>query len=321
MNKAKKLSKEERYEIHILLQKGYSMRSIARAMNRSPNTISREIRMNSVLGEYIPKKAAHKARVRKKYSRFAWKKINENNELRIFIVEKLRCHWSPDEISGYMKKYKFEWCVSKNSIYRWLYSSRGQRYCRYLYSKRYTKKKRGYTSKRSMIPNRIDISRRSLGAERRSEYGHVEADTIVSGKRGSGALLVSVDRKSRYVRIQKMVSLSPREMVERMNDVTKQMEVKSITFDNGIENRHHKRIGVPTFFCEPYSSWQKGSVEHVNKMIRRYIPKGSDISKVSKETIERIQYILNGKPRKILGYRSALEIAKEAGIIKSECPN
>lgn len=91
--------------------------------------------------------------------------------------------------------------------------------------------------------------------------------------------------------------------------------VKSISFDNGIENKNHQELGLPTFFCDPYSSWQKGGVENGNKMIRRYIPKKTNLSEVSQDFIDHIVSIINNKPRKILGYKTALEVARRSGVL------
>ena len=249
MKKRKKLSKEDRLEIEILKGRGYGIREIARVLKRSPNTISRELRLNKVKGKYDARKADHKAYVRKKYSRFEWKKINENVELKIFIINCLKKHWNPAEIAGYMKRKNLSFCLSKNSIYRWLYSTQGIPYCRYLYSKRYTKKPRIEKIKRVIIPNRVSIERRSGNIEYRREYGHLEVDTVVSGKRGRGALLVAIDRKSRYVEIKKLSSMKPREMIDTLKDTLCERTVKSITFDNGIENRYHQELNIPTYFC------------------------------------------------------------------------
>lgn len=310
MRKAKKLKKEERLEIGILVEKGYSMRSIGRAMGRSPNTISAELRRNRQKrsGAYDAKKANHKAYVRKHYSRFQWKKINENRELKEFIIKKLKEHWNPCEIAGYMKRNNMEWYISKNSIYRWLYSTQGSPYCQYLYSKRYTRKKRVKKTQRVMIPNRVGIAERPLGATNRSRYGHFECDTIVSGKRGSGAVSVLIDRKSRYVVLNKLDTLKPSEHADVLKQSLKTLAASSVTFDNGIENKQHELLCIPTFFCDSYSSWQKGSVENVNKMIRRYLPKGTNLSLIPQATLDAIASTINKKPRALLGFRSAYDI-------------
>lgn len=91
----------------------------------------------------------------------------------------------------------------------------------------------------------------------------------------------------------------------------------SITFDNGVENKQHKMLGVPTFFCEPYSSWQKGGIENANKMLRRYFPRGTNFRIISQKAVDRVVAIINNKPRKILGYKTALEVSSACGMMKS----
>jgi len=307
MNKGD-LIKAERLEIKILLNKGHSMRDIGKAMERSPNTISYEIKVNSVNGVYDPHKAHLKAQVRKKYRRFQYSKIEKCPEIKEIIIDKLKQHWNPDEIAGWLKRNHRELYVSKSSIYNWLHTGRGDRYCDLLYSKRHYVKKHIKKTKRVLIPDRVGIEDRPLGAANRSQYGHYEADTVVSGKCGTGAILVLIERKSRRVCLWKLKGMKPAPCAEYLRKATEVLNVKSITFDNGIENIYHQDIGVPTYFCDPYSSWQKGSVENVNKMIRRYIPKGTDMIHVSQLHLDWIADRINKKPRKILGYRSAYEV-------------
>jgi len=311
-----KLKREERLEIAILLNKGYSRREIAKSMDRSPNTISYEIKVNSVNGKYDPIKAHAKARKKKRKSKFQWKKIEKNKELKKYIIKGLKKHWNPDEISGRMRKEKEPFYASKMAIYDWLRSNRGQGYCKYLYSKRHYKKRRkGIKTERVMIPDRMGIDKRFLGADNRTRYGHWEEDAVVSGKRGKGALAVMSERKSRLVIARKTESMSPGEHAGKVKDMILGLKVRSITYDNGIENRNHKKLGVPSFFCDPYSSWQKGGVENVNKMIRRYLPKGTNISRISDNRISKIVSIINSKPRKILRYKTALEVARDNGVL------
>lgn len=322
MKKGKDLSQTERLEIGILLEKGYSKRSIARVLNRGHNTISYEIKKNSVKGIYDPLKAHQKTRIRKRMRKLQWSKIEMYPILKRFLIEKLKCHWNPDEIAGYMKRYPKQYpiYVSKTAIYEWLRTARGERYCKYLYSKRKYVKKRKTKHKRVLIPNRIDLEQRSIGIVNRSRYGHWEDDAIVSGKQGKGSLSVSSERKSKLVKITKCNSMSPKEHIKAHKNTVLEYKVLSKTFDNGIENIYHEKLhplGIKTYFCEPYSSWQKGGVENVNKMIRRYIPKGVNISKISEGYIQFVEDRINKKPRKILGYKTALEVASEAGIIKN----
>ena len=176
-------------------------------------------------------------------------------------------------------------------------------------------KRRKKKTQRVMIPHRTSITKRSVGNENRSRYGHWEEDTVVSGRNGSGALAVMIERKTRLIRIRKLKSMKPSEHVATLQSVVSPLKVLSMTFDNGIENKRHHELSIPTFFCDPYSSWQKGSVENVNKMIRQYISKGSDISKFSEEYIQWVENRINKKPRKILGYKSAEESAIMGGVI------
>lgn len=319
MKKQGKLTSAERLEISILLEKSYSLRAIGRAMGRSPNSIAYEVRMNQTMGGYDPLKADRKARLRKRMGKFQWRKVRQDQALEEYIVEKLRVHWNPDEISGQMRRERLPFYASKTAIYAWLYSASGQRYCQYLYSKRYTKKRRSAKqTKRGMIPDRVGLDQRPLETKTRESYGHFEGDTVVSRKGGKGGLSVLLERKSRFLAVRKLASLSPRENLQKIQAMKKRLDIQSITFDNGMENRQHGQLGIPTFFCDPYSSWQKGGVENGNKMLRRYFPKGTDFKDVSQQQIDRAVQLINKKPRKILGYRSAWEVARERGVVLKE---
>jgi transposase, IS30 family len=317
MTKKPKLKLVDRLEIKILLDKGYSYRAIARSMGRSPNTISYEVEVNGGMFGYSPVNANIYARTRKKDTRKEWSKIEHIPDLKTHVIEGLEKHWNPDEISGRMKKEKKSWYISKTAIYEWLRSIQGQQYCINLYSKRYHKKKHAKKTERMMIPNRVSIEKRFLGADNRTRYGHWERDSIVSRKGCSGGLSVGYERKARLITATKVVSMSTFEHMEAIQRQSNIYKTLSITFDNGIENKQHQTLGVPTFFCEPYSSWQKGGVENGNKMIRRYFPKGTNFRKISQRKIDEVISIINNKPRKILGYKTALEVARACGIIKT----
>lgn len=305
-------------EIEILLGKGYSFRDIAQALERSPNTISYEIRVNGGKTGYRAANAHIYARTRMKDKRWQWSKIEADPYLRSYIVAGLRSHWNPDEIAGAMRQERKPFYASKTAIYEWLRSIHGQRYCPLLYSKRYRKKKRrGVSSKRTLIPNRTGIEFRPRGAQNRSRYGHWEGDTMVSAKNtaSKAALSVICERRSRYVEARTIDNLKPASHASAVSTMMQNKKALSLTQDNGIENTDHEQLGMPTFFCDPYSSWQKGGVENANKMIRRYIPKGTDLSSIPQEYLDQIVSIINQKPRKILGYRSALEVARAAGVV------
>jgi len=317
MKKRGDLTRAERLEIGILLTKGYSLRSIAKEMKRSPNTISYEIQRNCVRGRYDPLKADAKARLRKRMRRLEWSKIEKVPRLKTFIIEKLKERWNPDEIAGYIKRTRVVPYVSKTAVYDWLRTSRGERYCIYLYSKRKRVRKRTEKITRVIIPNRIGIELRFRGATNRSRFGHWERDTLVSKKGCPGGVAMHGERKSRLLLGKKVWSMSPHEHAAATQRIEEGVVMKSATMDNGLENRDHESWGMPTFACDPYSSWQKGTIENLNKMFRAFFPKGTDFSTVSQQQIDTACRIINGKPRKILGYRSAMEVATEAKLFKT----
>ncbi len=314
--KKSKLTSCERLELSILLEKKYSYRAIAKTLERSPNTISYEVETNGGRTGYNAKHAHQYARVRKKNTRRAWSKIESIPELKTYVIKGLENHWNPDEIAGRMKLEKKPWYASKTAIYEWLRSIYGQRYCMYLYTQRYTKKKRVEKMRREMIPERVSIHQRFLGADHRTRYGHWEYDTIVSRKGCTGGVSVGVERKSRLVVATLVKSMSTFEHMKAIQVHISTYKTLSGTFDNGIENKAHRSLGIPTFFCDTYNSGQKGSVENVNKMIRRYVPKGTNFREVSQRSIDYAIDRINNKPRKILGYKKALEVARGCGIIK-----
>jgi IS30 family transposase len=319
------LSSAERSEIQILKNKGYSLRRIAEVLGRSPNTISREIKVNSVASEYVASKAKAKSRVSRRSRRYQWRKIEHNNELRSFVVSKLSPpnHWSPNEISGYLQKHpELGFYISNKQLYAWLYSSRGQAHCDDLYSQRYhPKKRRKNKTQRVMIPDRTGIEQRPAVALDRSQSGHAEYDSVVSSKRSksTAALAVLQERTTRLVRAELVPNLKPVGYAETIVDLASGLHLKTLTTDNGIENKQHKlttlKTGVPVFFTDPYSSWQKGGVENANKMLRRYFPKGTNFSTVTQAEVDAALWTINNKPRQSLGFKSAVQCAVEKGLL------
>lgn len=326
------LIQTDRDRLQALRDAGTKQKEIARILEVNQGTISREIARNR--RKYRRKKniknknaryeagvAEHKAYVRRKYAKYQGKNINENEDLKKYIVRKLKKRWNPDEISGRMKEDQEPFYASKTAVYEWLRTSFGDRYCRYLYSKRhYAKRRKGKASKKQMIPNRIGIETRPLGATNRTRYGHYEGDTMVSGKKtgSTAALAVIYERKAKYIDARKIASLAPKRFTASVNEMLAETSAKTISLDNGIENRDHEELMMDTYFCDPYSSWQKGGVENAIHMIRRFIPKGVDIGKYSDEDIERVINILNNKPRKSLHYKTPYEVMVEQNLFKNK---
>jgi IS30 family transposase len=320
--KFKGLSDAERSEISILKKRDCGVREIARALRRSPNTVSYELKQNSVDGEYDPLKAKQKSRVARRSRRYQQHKIERNTALRDYVIAGLQAGWNPDEISGAMRRTDQPFYVGKTQIYEWLYSSYGQPYCQYLPSARYKPRRRATkATDRVMIPDRVSVRMRPTGATNRTRYGHWEGDTVVSGKRtgGKAALAVCQERKTRFIGATLIPNLKPEVFATAVSVMLVGTKALSLTLDNGIENKRHKDItsatGAGVYFCDPYSSWQKGGVENANKMLRRYLPKGCDLSQFDQAFVDAVVDRLNKKPRKILGYKSALQLAVEKGII------
>jgi len=328
MKKYTHIKKEERNEISILVNKGYKITDIAQALGRDAGTISRELSRNhkrryGIDGPYEALAANHKAYVRRKYAKCQNKKIRENKEMLTYIENGLKRELSPDIISGRMVLEQQPFYSSKTAIYEYVYSPYGQHLCRYLPSQRYDKKPHGKKkSVKVMIPNRVGIELRNAEINTKSTYGHYEGDTIVSGKQHHTTTSLSVlyERKARYIKAEKIISLKPDIHNQAIINMSKNIQLfLSCTFDNGIENTHHAdlkaKLNIDTYFCDPYSSWQKPGVENANKLIRRFIPKGANINKYSNRYIQYNINKLNNTPRKILGYKTPTEVMVENNLL------
>ena len=308
------LRPEERVEIALLKEKGYSLRSIAKALGRSHSSLSRELRRNEVAGTYCAPKAQHKAYYSRRRSKYQGMKVADHTELERYVQEKLKRHWTPEQIAGRLRDEASLPYVSRMGIYKYLYSSYGQKYCEYLPSKRYRPKKRkGKKTEREMIPNRVGIEERPQEVSSREVFGHYEADTVVSKRNtGKAALCVLEERKTRYVQIRKISGMQCAENNKALKIMAKSCPMKTLTLDNGIENKHHeklsKKLKIFIFFCNVYRSWEKGGVENTNGRIRRFFPKGTDFSKVHPATVAKVQRILNNTPRKCLNYKTPNEM-------------
>lgn len=314
----------ERLEVSILLKKEYSHRDIARELGCSQPSISREIKRNSVHGSYDPRKAKWKARIRRRYSKYQGMKVRERPDLQKFIIRNMKAGWTPDEIAGCLKmKGKDLPYISAKGIYKWLYSVHGQTYCPLLCSQQLRLRKRRPKAQRSMIPNRVGIEKRPEEANNRTVYGHYETDTAVSGKRhdSTHALSVLHERKARYVRLRKIPNMKPVSMTHALKKMANDLQLRTITYDNGIENRDHETVAaalkINTYFCNPYHSWEKGGVENTIGRIRRYIPKGSNIADYSDRDIAKIEHWLNHTPRKCLNWKTPHEIMVENHLFLS----
>ena len=310
--KGKRLSKSERCEIKILLDKKYSQRSIAISLGRSNGTISEEIKLGSVNGVYDSFKAHHKAYVRRQNSKYQGMKVVRNRELQKIVDALLYKSQSPENISGRIRVYEKKLpSVSKDSIYRYIKSPYGRRIENFRKKK---KARRRYRRPlREKLKDRTFIDKRPSYINKRLRIGDTEADFIVSGKSGRGYILNVTDRKSRMPFLEKILPVSILEVEKAFLRIKERFpELKTITTDNDILFQKHQELerllDVKIYFCHPYHSWEKGTVENVNKYIRVDIPKGSNISRVSKKFIQSIEVKLQNKIYKVLNYKTPLEV-------------
>ena len=305
-----------RDRLQALLEAGHKREQAAEVLGVDPSTVSREInRRQRRDGRYDARCAQHKARVKRMYAKYQGMKVEGlPRQTKEWIIAQLRGKRSPDEIAGRMKEKKIYPRVGKDAIYRWLYSVWGQSYAKYLCTRRRGRRKQKRRNKREVIPNRKPLKLRPRG----KHLVHAEGDTFLSPKRAdtqeSGVLICEV--RSKYIAGRRISNLKPAVMTEAVRSMTGNIRVDTLTWDNGLENRYHEQFGVPSYFCEPHSPWQKPHVENAIGLIRRwFIPKGTDLRQVSEENLQEYISVLNGKWRKSLGYKSAEEVAEKKGVI------
>lgn len=312
-------TKSNRLELSILLNRGYSLREIGRSLGKDHSSISREIRSNSVNGQYDPDKAQIKAVKRRKKSKYQGMKIKTDSRLESYVTEKIKSFWSPEEIAGRIKNVDTQIkYASAPSIYKYLYSGFGQYLHPYLYSGRWCKRKRYKIKgpKKTKIPNRISIELRPPAVKERSRFGDFEGDTLGRLRTDKEALVGSVERLSRYLQISKEPGLryAVDGFKKHLNPYHKVIE--SLTLDNGTENARYEELKIKTFFCHSYSAWEKATMENSFGRLRRFIPKGASLQNYSNEDIRRFAELMNNTPRKCLNYRTPKEIFEEQLILK-----
>lgn len=315
MKKYRHLDQFDRDRIEAMRRQGIKQEEIAKVLGINKGTVSREVRKHKQLdGDYRASNAEHKARVKRGNSKYQGMKIERNPELKKFIIAELVKKRSPDEIAGRMRREKKNLRVNKDAIYKWLYSSFGERYTKFLCTKRKKKKIQKKTAKREMIPNRI-------GLEWRPEEGrHAEGDTFVSPRKsGSLAAIAIVGmREEKYLSARKIPNMKTESLKQAVWNIQLEINFDTLTLDNGIENREHEQFRTDTYFCDAHAPWQKPFIESSIGLIRRWeIPKGTDLNNVSEERLEKCIEFLNNKYRKSLGYKSAREVALESGILKN----
>lgn len=264
-------------------------------------------------GKYDSEKAAHKAYVRRKYAKYQGMKIVEHPALRKRVEELLLEGRSPEAIAGRItNKEKRLPPISADSIERFLKSVHGRKIESMRQKQKARRKWRKKRKKVTQLEDRKFIDVRPSIVDKRSRVGDAESDFIVSGKDGTGILLTVADRKLRVSFIEQINAVSIAEVERACLCIKKRYpEWITMTTDNDLLWQHHKRLeellGVAIYFCHPYHSWEKGTIENTNGEVRKHIPKGSDISTYSKRDIQKVEEELNDRFMKVLGFATPRE--------------
>lgn len=300
------LSQNERYQIQALLKAGHAISRIAEIIGRHKSTVGRELTRNVGLKGYRPKQAQRLAELRGRNSRNA-RRVNasEWSLAKTFLMDKL----SPEQVSSQV-------CISHETIYLKIYEDKRSGGSLWQHLRCQKKRRKRYGSgrdRRGQIIGRRPISERPRRVESRRQIGHWELDTII-GKGQKQAIVSMVERKSGYAVLAKVLRKTADRVSTAIITSLKPIAamVETLTYDNGKEFAEHsatdKALGSVAYFADPYSSWQRGSNENLNGLVRQFIPKSRPFSTVSDKELAMIQDRLNNRPRKRLGYKTPLEV-------------
>jgi transposase, IS30 family len=320
------LSLEDRCEIARLSANGSSVRQIAAALDRSPSTVSRELKRNrgAQVG-YKPGYAQQQTRARR------WKgsRLERDESLRDAVLERLASGWSPEQIAGRLKREQRRKTISYESIYRFIYAqlarTKDYRWRHYLprgKSKRGCRGRKGGGSP-SFIEGRVSVANRPTEASDRSTCGHWEADLMMFSKYGQAILAVH-ERKSRLLLAVQLASKAAHGVARHLLSlfgVMPQPLRQTVTFDNGTEFARHRALhslAIDTFFCDPYAPWQKGGIENAIGRMRRFIPRKTDLDTLSTKRFRRLIAAYNHIPRKCLDWHTPAEVFAQQ-LLHFEC--
>ena len=309
MRNYQQLTRDERYQIQVLLRQGLAVRALSRALKRAPSTIGRELRRNRGGRGYRFKQALRlrwqrrRSAIRTRIGAALWR--------RVFAC--IRNDWSPEQISGRLRLEGIR--ISHEWIYqRILLDKRaGGDLWRHLRCQKQRRKRYGRYDRRGLLPGRVGIEQRPAVVERRSRLGDWEVDTVLGRKTRGPVVLTAVERKSRYTRLALLpgctAAAARRGLITRLRG---EMPVKTLTADNGREFAQHARVAralqAKFYFARPYHSWERGLNENTNGLVRQYLQKGSDFGLLSKAQVRHIEQRLNRRPRKCLGYQTPEEV-------------
>jgi len=293
-----------------------SMLQIGDYLSPSAGTISRELRRNvSSTHDYRPHLAQRYYKRRREESKEPYR-LEEDVFLREYVQEKLKKTWSPEQISSCIKKaHGIQ--ISPLTIYSWVYRNRieGGEFYKYLRQNHHRRRKhRSGDDRRGQIPDRRMIDERPKVVNERKRIGDWESDTV-EGRKGSGFIATHVERKSRYTVAVKVAEKSAATVTKATIAAMKKLppeKVKTMTFDNGKEFAGFKELerglDMTSYFARPYHSWERGTNENTNGLLRQFFPKGMDFEKVMQSDVDIASGLLNNRPRKCLNYRTPAEV-------------
>ena len=299
----KQITQRERYLIEEHLRQGFNATEIARMLKRHRSTISREIRRNyhSDRGYYEWIAQWH-ANGRRKRTR---KKSQFTPEQWAMVCHYIREDWSPEQVSLVFEEHELL-SISYETIYRYIWRDKKNGGCLYRHLRQSSKQRRkrnGAHDSRGILRGKRDISERPTAAHERLEKGHVEID-LVHGARASDCILTVVDRKTRLVTIRKLQDKTMEKVSQALVSVIRCYRIQTLTADNGSEFHDYERIERLTratfYFAKPYHSWERGTCENTNGLIRQYIPKRLSMTGISQWDCNAIARKLNTRPRKVL---------------------
>lgn len=310
----RQLAENERYQIYAYKRAGYTQQDIANLLQRSPSTISRELKRNSGLRNYRPAQAQRMSELRK---RTAFKAIKITFNVQTWIEKLLRQDLSPQQVVDYLARHKGI-SLHHESIYQLIYRDKkagGDLYRHLRIAAKPYRKRYGHYERRGKIKNRIDIDNRPGIVNDRARIGDWEGDTVM-GKGRKSALLTLVERKTLYTVIVKLsgkrADLLAKAAIANLREFKE--KVKTITFDNGLEFSEHgkiaKGLGADIYFAHPYASWERGTNENTNGLIRQYFPKGTDFNEVTRAQVQWVMDRINNRPRKTRGCKTPNELFK-----------
>lgn len=314
------LDEQERDLLAVMRGEGKPLREIARVLDRAPSSLSRELSRNAPpirRGRYLPHKA--QARYETRNQDRARRPRLKSARIRRYVGQRLAAGWSPELIAGRTGLLWPQESVSHEAIYGWIYAEARKHIPKLTRSHR-TRQPRGYSRKHATphIPGRVAIEERPAVVEARRQMGHWEADTVVS-RQSKAALQVIVERKARYTKIGKLSARSARQMRMGLNRMLSRYPaslLKTMTYDNGTENTEHLGVnavlGTRSYFCTPFHSWERGTVENTIGLVRRWLPKKTDFATVSHRQVKAIERWLNHRPRKCLNYKTPAEAFRAA---------